>query len=1566
MSLARALALLVVAMLLVRPAPATAQDDAAVPSGPAFSLSSSETFTSRDRAEIWLTFRQVSSLDFRIYKVRDPIAFLSALRDPHQFGTDQPAPVPQEPTLLERIATWKAAQRRRVRDFVRAQTTVEYRQARRAADDTTRVSRRVQLQVNTFAQVPLLNPEQLVSSWRELLPNYRDAEVRRLPLDLSERGMYVVEAVHDRLRAFTVVVISDVGVVAKASPGQMLLFAADRHSGEPRGGCEARVVAGGAAVAAGRTAADGLVDAAVPDDTRAALGIVACGDDVGVADPGGWVFGQASRELAAFVYTDKPIYRPGHTVHAKAVLRWRHRDALSAFDRPDVEVRVTDAIGGVILRQRAPVDEFGGVAVDVPLGAGAALGLYGISVLSGDAEASGMFEVQEYRRPEYEVLVTVADRFVVQGREVVADVQARYYFGQPVANAAVHYVVEKQPYYSPLRWSDDADPEEDGGWYGGDLRTEGDLTLGADGRGQIRLPLEPDADGRDYRARIEARVTDASGREVTGAGVVQATFGSFLVSARLDQYMARPGGSVVLTARTVDYPGTARADVPVRVLVERLQYADGYYSAPTVTLVAETEARTDADGQLATTVAVPTVPGSYRVAVVAREGDRDLRDDAWLWVPGPGDAPADGDSEYLELLADKRTYAPGDTARVVVRGRDVVGPVLLTKEGQHVSWHQVVRPTVAGAFEIPVTAGDIGDVYVHVTLLRDGKLLQAERRLTVPPVSRTLQIALTADRPVARPQEPATFAVQVTDAEGRPARASVSLAVIDESVYGVKADTTPDPARVFYRREYSRVGTAFSRHYHFTGFSGTDRLRLAARRRRPLSLADFKADRLAQPQVRKEFPDAIHWVASLVTDAEGRGRVTVRYPDSLTTWRLTARAVTTDTKVGAAVARTTTTKDLIVRLVTPRFLTEGDTIATPTIVHNYRDEAREARVQVSATGVSASGATAPVSSAVAANGERRDPWSYTAGAPGRAVFTATASAGGDRDALELTVPIVPYGVRREVSATGSLAGAGDTTRSLVVPDAANPAARTIRVALAPSMAGALLGAADQLTSFPYGCTEQTLSSFIPNLVVTRALTDLQLAPTERLSMLGRQVTDGLRRLYDLQHDDGGWGWWASDGNHPFMTAYALSGLVDAEAHGYRVDGGRRERAVQMLASMVLDYPRAEPELKTYMVWVLGRALGGRATLDVYRDGEARTYTQRAALDEVWNARDRMSSYGHALLVLALAGVDDRRADEAVGLLAAAVQREGALAHWASDRDPLLVDGGDTSVEATAWAVRALAARTPDSPLLEPAVRWLILNRQAGWWATTKQTALALDGVLAYMRARRDTGAVGTVEVVVNGATVGTHTFTRESLVASTPITITAPAVGGANSVRLVSRGTGTVHWTATAEYFDPTAAQHRRGSSDLAITRSYARLESIRQNGRLVYREVPITGPLQTGDVVAVRLAVAGGGDWRYLLLEDPIPAGTEAVTRRDSYPLARETPWARLSHEEYRDERSAFFLEALERGRADVLYLLKVVSDGTFRASPARVTPMYVPDVHASSEPFTVQVATAPGGGGR
>jgi uncharacterized protein YfaS (alpha-2-macroglobulin family) len=956
------------------------------------------------------------------------------------------------------------------------------------------------------------------------------------------------------------------------------------------------------------------------------------------------------------------------------------------------------------------------------------------------------------------------------------------------------------------------------------------------------------------------------------------------------------------------------------------------------------------------------------VTARAPSGDREVVAQAWLWVPGAADGTqADEGDRYLELLADRRAYEPGDVARLVVRGETVSGPILVTKEGQHVSWYRVLRLATSEAIEVPVEAGDIGDVYVNVTFMREGRLYRAERRLGVPAVERTLNVTVAADQAVSRPQEPGSFTLSVTDRAGQPVRAQISLAVIDEAVFGVRPDDTPDPTRFFYRRDYTRVATAFSREYHFTGYSGRERLQLAGRRR-PFTLADFKGDKPPQPTVRKDFPDAIYWAANLVTDAAGRARVAVKYPDALTTWRLTARAITEDTRVGVTVARTTTTKDLIVRVITPRFLTEGDEVVMPTIVHNYRETPRTASVQVEVKGLEAIGGApgaSPGGVSLASGAERRDDWRFRSSRPGTAIITASARTESDNDAVEIPIPVIPFGLRRETGVSGSIPGPGEGAGEVDVPASANPEGRTIQVSVAPSLAGSLLGAMDFLTSYPYGCTEQILSAFLPNLLVTRALTELKLAPTERLDALDRQVSSGIRRLTDMQHDDGGWGWWKSDGNHPFMTAYALWGFDEARRAGARIDGYRVDNGARALARMYATYPRAEPDLKVYMAYVLRRSMPEGDEIVSFGEGEPVTYRHTATREEVWSARSRMSPLGRAVLLLLLDDAKDPRGDELAQVLISEAQTRGDLSWWPAGRDDLLFDAGDTSVEATAFSVQALVRREPRNPVLERAVRWLLANRTGGHWGSTKSTAMALYGLLGFMQARGETAQPFAVDVFVNGERVGQHAFTAAEMTASNPVRFVAPARAGANQIRIAKKDGGIAYWSAAAEYFDPAAAAARSGSRELAIARRYSKLAPVTVGSRIVFREQPFEGTAVPGDVLAVRLTVAGAPDWRYLAIEDPLPAGVEALQDTDAFPLERpqSVRWWWGSNVEYRDNRTVFFQESFEQGRYEYVYLVKVISAGSFRAVPAQAAPMYAPGVFAVSEPqtFTIPVSAEP-----
>jgi uncharacterized protein YfaS (alpha-2-macroglobulin family) len=373
-----------------------------------------------------------------------------------------------------------------------------------------------------------------------------------------------------------------------------------------------------------------------------------------------------------------------------------------------------------------------------------------------------------------------------------------------------------------------------------------------------------------------------------------------------------------------------------------------------------------------------------------------------------------------------------------------------------------------------------------------------------------------------------------------------------------------------------------------------------------------------------------------------------------------------------------------------------------------------------------------------------------------------------------------------------------------------------------------------------------------------------------------------------------------------------------------------------------------PDLKAYIVYVIVRAEA------VSGD----SFDLPGAVNDLWSARARMTPSGQALLLMTLDRMKDARGQELASELVAGAKTTGDVAWWPVDSDPLLEDFADTSVEGTALALTALAAREPSQPILERAARWLVLNRTSGYWVSTKQTALALRGLLAYMRARGEKPAPVTADVFVNNTRVGRQSFDAASLTAPNPVIVEAPAVEGVNTVRIEKQGEGALYFDASVRYYDKPAAESRTGSRALALLRSYSTLVPVQARGRIVYREQPFRGTAKAGDIILVHLTAAGSTDWRYLMLEDPIPAGTEQVENEEGYDLEKPASWFFGSEREFRDDRTTFFLTDFTRGRYEFTYMLKVTQPGTFSAMPARISPMYVPGVSASSDVVKVTVS--------
>jgi alpha-2-macroglobulin len=108
------------------------------------------------------------------------------------------------------------------------------------------------------------------------------------------------------------------------------------------------------------------------------------------------------------------------------------------------------------------------------------------------------------------------------------------------------------------------------------------------------------------------------------------------------------------------------------------------------------------------------------------------------------------------------------------------------------------------------------------------------------------------------------------------------------------------------------------------------------------------------PKVRKAFPDTAYWNPNVRTGPDGHAKVEFNFPDALTTWRTTIRAMTDDGKAGGVVTRVLVRKNLIVRLAAPRFFRQGDEVTLRVIAHNYLETAKDVTFALDVTGLEVS------------------------------------------------------------------------------------------------------------------------------------------------------------------------------------------------------------------------------------------------------------------------------------------------------------------------------------------------------------------------------------------------------------------------------------------------------------------------------------------------------------------------------------------------------------------------------------------------------------------------------------
>jgi hypothetical protein len=349
------------------------------------------------------------------------------------------------------------------------------------------------------------------------------------------------------------------------------------------------------------------------------------------------------------------------------------------------------------------------------------------------------------------------------------------------------------------------------------------------------------------------------------------------------------------------------------------------------------------------------------------------------------------------------------------------------------------------------------------------------------------------------------------------------------------------------------------------------------------------------------------------------------------------------------------------------------------------------------------------------------------------------------------------------------------------------------------------------------------------------------------------------------------------------------------------------------------------------------------------------------MDSIWNDRSGLSPYGLAFVGLAVRATRSDRANTVANELEQRAKSSGQEAWWEVGSDPLLGISWDTSPEATAHALHFLALQRPESTLLPKAAVYLVNHRNEGnYWSSTKQTAMVIYGLTGYLKATKELQGDFTATVYVNGKPAVTKRITaQDALSPAVPIRLSGDQLSAAgNNIRVTKAGKGMLYWSARADYYSTAGQMMRAGSGSLGVARELFKMVPEKRDDKIVYRLDPFSGTAERGDLIAVRLKVTGT-DWKYLLIEDPIPAGTEFVPRDDLYQLDRKPDWWSRwsSRREFHDDRAALFDSWFRSGETEYSYILKVVNPGKYRVPPARVQPMYQPNLFATSDGQSLEV---------
>jgi len=913
-----------------------------------------------------------------------------------------------------------------------------------------------------------------------------------IPLGNLKPGLYLVEALIGKYRATTMVFVSNTVAVSKIAGDELLVWAARKHEGSSVPKVNVLWTDGLGVMSSGATDADGLLRLKHVSPERSF--VIGEDEEGGVFVSENFYYDSEIYDTKLYAFTDRPLYRPGDWVSLKIVGREfkNARDSVLP-GAADVTVSVLDATGTELQHLDLKLDSKAGTQGRFQLPDNAVAGGYEIRFNYKDQAYSSAFRVAEYIKPHFEISLNLAKQDYRTGEPVKGSLVLLYPDGKPVANAKLSLSLRAQQLSM-------VDNELQ---YLGQFPVELTSTeLTTDSKGNATLDL-PAAD-KPSRYMLTVFASDGAAYRVktTKEILIDRGAASFRLSA--PQRFSAVNDKVAFSYANEGGSEQSKAVTPSSYSWVRL------------------EDQSTGEGKLAATDKGFSLAfersGTYNLTLKDQHGR--VLGATGHSVTGEGVKAVPG---TVEIVLDKPEYKAGDEALALITFPEPVGDALLSLERDKVEatallakggdWLKLEKLSdTQYRARIPVKDNFAPNLTFSVLYTKGGQYSFQNAGIKV--ITPQIDVAISTDKAVYQPGDTVTVDL-TTQFAGKAVPAHLTVSVVDEMVYALQPEVAPTIDQFFYhpRRNNVRTSASLSFISYDVALPGSPGAPGKANR------SERGVKVLERP--RREDVDTAAWQPELLTGADGKNRFTFKMPDSLTRWRITARAIADDGQVGQKKQFVRSEKPLYLKWSGPSKFRKGDQPQLGVFAFSQAEKPVKAELVTHYAGAEQ---RLPVT---LNNGINYVPLPAFALASGE--WTAELVQDG-KTADALAVRLSATGDGWQVTQTQSLdVASGDTPLSL-------PADATdIRLRLDDSPQALFRSALDDLLSYPYGGVEQTASRLLPLSIAYPSLASSpQIRDRLRLIMQNSRL-----RLVQMAGPSASFTWWGFDGEpDAFLTAYA--------------------------------------------------------------------------------------------------------------------------------------------------------------------------------------------------------------------------------------------------------------------------------------------------------------------------------------------------------------------------------------------------------------------------------------------